>query len=638
MLTAFTACQKDEMSAPDAGATSSFTVSIPQSGVQSRAVTDDFGKGTSVNRCILEIYHGDQLYNRIVKPVSNKQVTFDNLRLVSSQTYDFVFWADCATANSSSDEGFDDKVYTTTARGGLKAITEKGEFVGNSDERDAFFYHETISVNGSFTRDNITLKRPFGLLVVKTNDLNEIKDEALKPTGYEVAFKGLPTTFNALTGEVSGSADVTYTAGELAKADGTISMDFLWATESEAALSDFTMTFLNNGTAICTNDAFTNIPIRRNYRTNVSGNLLTKKGSISVTIDPNFDANSPIDKVIAEVESVSEVAQAIENGATDITVTTAPTTAATIEIPHTLTAEQAAKEISITLPETDQQVTLAYTTEQNGQAPEAVNITVPTTNKLIINLPESTVTLNGTSYTAVEATTAGNTLIVPEGVTVGKLNVVKGNVEIYGTVTEITFGKGAGTVTTYATGDVATLKKAIELIAQGKCARIVLTADIDLKGSADNPWTPIDTEGKGFVEFDGAGHTIKNLYVDNATGQPNGKGTYYGGFFYVLQGNVKDLTIDGAEVTCYRGGTLVGRMDYGTVENCHMKNTAIKSVQKIGGLIGFVSTSSKDVTVRNCSVTACSIDVFNPETFTYLLFASCRPYRLFPDFRAQRAY
>lgn len=601
-----TACQKDEGLVSDVATTSSFTVTIPQSGVQTRAVTDAFGTGTSVNRCILEIYHGDKLYDRIEKGVSGKTVTFDNLRLVSSQTYDFVFWADCA---EGSEGNFTDKVYNTA---NLKSITEIGPFVGNSDERDAFFAKESFKVTGSFTKP-VTLKRPFGLLVVKTNDLNEIKDEALKPTGYSVAFKGLPTTFNALTGEVSGSADVTYTAGELAKADGTISMDFLWATESEAALSDFTMTFLNNGTAICTNDAFTNIPIRRNYRTNVSGNLLTKKGSISVTIDPNFDANSPIDKVIAEVESVSEVAQAIENGATDITVTTAPTTAATIEIPHTLTAEQAAKEISITLPETDQQVTLAYTTEQNGQAPEAVNITVPTTNKLIINLPESTVTLNGTSYTAVEATTAGNTLIVPEGVTVGKLNVVKGNVEIYGTVTEITFGKGAGTVTTYATGDVATLKKAIELIAQGKCARIVLTADIDLKGSADNPWTPIDTEGKGFVEFDGAGHTIKNLYVDNATGQPNGKGTYYGGFFYVLQGNVKDLTIDGAEVTCYRGGTLVGRMDYGTVENCHMKNTAIKSVQKIGGLIGFVSTSSKDVTVRNCSVTACSIDVFNPE-------------------------
>lgn len=276
-----TACQKDEGLVSDVATTSSFTVTIPQSGVQTRAVTDAFSTGTSVNRCILEIYHGDKLYDRIEKGVSGKTVTFDNLRLVSSQTYDFVFWADCA---EGSEGNFTDKVYNTA---NLKSITEIGPFVGNSDERDAFFAKESFKVTGSFTKP-VTLKRPFGLLVVKTNDLNEIKDEALKPTGYSVAFKGLPTTFNALTGEVSGSADVTYTAGELAKADGTISMDFLWATESEAALSDFTMTFLNNGTAICTNDAFTNIPIRRNYRTNVSGNLLTKKGSISVTIDPNF--------------------------------------------------------------------------------------------------------------------------------------------------------------------------------------------------------------------------------------------------------------------------------------------------------------------------------------------------------------
>ena len=620
MLAAFTACQKDEGLVSDTTAASSFTVTIPQSGVQSRAVTDAFGTGTSANRCILEIYHGDQLYNRIVKPVSNKQVTFDNLRLVSSQEYDFVFWADCATANSSSEEGFDDKVYNTVT-GGLKAITEKGEFVGNSDERDAFFYHETISVNGSFTRDNITLKRPFGLLVVKTNDLNEIKDEALKPTGYEVAFKGLPTTFNALTGEVSGSADVTYTSEELAKNDGTISMDFLWATESEAALSDFSMTFLNNGTEICTNDAFTNIPIRRNYRTNVSGNLLTKKGTISVTIDPTFDPEGPIEKVIAEVESAADVKAALESGATDIIVKNLANTAGNeIVIPQIYATDNDVK-ISLTLPETSNPVTVKYDdqasgTEGNTEAPANITITANTTGKLTIDTPESTVILNG-SFGEIDATTADNTLIVPEGVEVAKLNVVKGNVEIYGTVAEITFEKGAGTVTTYAAGDVATLKKAIDLIAQSKCARIVLTADIDLKGTADSPWTPIDTEGKGFVEFDGAGHTIKNLYVDNATGQPNGKGTYYGGFFYVLQGNVKDLTIDGAEVTCYRGGTLVGRMDYGTVENCHMKNTAIKSVQKIGGLIGFVSTSSKDVTVRNCSVTACSIDVFNPETFTY---------------------
>lgn len=277
-----TACQKDEGLVSDVATTSSFTVTIPQSGVQTRAVTDAFGTGTSVNRCILEIYHGDKLYDRIEKGVSGKTVTFDNLRLVSSQTYDFVFWADCA---EGSEGNFTDKVYNTA---NLKSITEIGPFVGNSDERDAFFAKESFKVTGSFTKP-VTLKRPFGLLVVKTNDLNEIKDEALKPTGYSVAFKGLPTTFNALTGEVSGSADVTYTAGELAKADGTISMDFLWATESEAALSDFTMTFLDAaGKEISANSDFKSIPIRRNYRTMVSGNLLTKQGDITVEIDPNF--------------------------------------------------------------------------------------------------------------------------------------------------------------------------------------------------------------------------------------------------------------------------------------------------------------------------------------------------------------
>ena len=605
-----TACQKDEGVVSDTTSSSSFTVTIPQNGT--RAVTDDFGAGTSANRCILEIYRNDKLYNRIEKGVTGETVTFDDLRLVAQQTYDFVFWADCA---EGSEGNFTDKTYNTA---NLKSITEIGPFVGNSDERDAFFAHETFEVTGSFSRP-VTLKRPFGLLVVKTNDLNEIRDEALKPTGYEVAFKGLPTTFNALTGEVSGLADVSYKATEFAKTDGTISMDFLWATESGAALSDFTMTFYNGGTEICTNDAFTNIPIRRNYRTNVSGNLRTRTGTISVTIDPEFDENRPIEKVIAEVESAADVKAALESGATDIVVKNLTNAAGNeIVIPQIYATDNNVK-ISLTLPETSNPVTVKYDDRTGGtgntEAPANITITANTTGKLTINTPESTVTLQS-SFGEIDATTADETLIVPEGVTVKTLNVNKGNVEIYGAVENIDFSKADAVykVTVYAVGDAKTLAKAVQLVAEKRCAKIVLTTDIDLQ---KQKWTPIDTEGKGFVEFDGAGHTIKNLYVDNATGQPNGKGTYYGGFFYVLQGNVKDLTIDGAEVTCYRGGTLVGRMDYGTVENCHMKNTTIKSVQKIGGLIGFVSTSSKDVTVRNCSVTTCSIDVFNPGTFTY---------------------
>ena len=601
LIIALAACQKDEGIVSNTATTSSFTVTIPQKEVPTRAVTDAFGTGMSVNRCILEIYRDGTLYNRIEKSVDNRTVTFDNLRLVAQNTYDFVFWADRA---EGSEENFTDLHYNTQS---LTAISNIGTFEGNSDERDAFFAKETFEVTGAFS-EPVTLTRPFGLLVVKTNDLNEIKDGALKPTGYTVAFKNMPNTFNALTNEVSGSEDITYTAGELAKADGTISMDFLWATDTEAALSDFSMTFLNNGTAICTNDAFTNIPIRRNYKTNVSGNLLTKQGTINVTIEPKF-ADEEYNEEIVKVETVANVAEAIEAGATHVVVATAPTTAATVEIPHTLSEEQAAKNISVSLPATDQQITIEYTTEQTGFAPVTVDISVPTTDKLIIDLPSSTVTLNGETYASIEATTAANTLIVPEGVSVETLTVKGGNVEILGTVSTIGFEQGAGIVKTYAAGDAATLKKAVALVAEGKCARIVLTNDIDLAGTADNPWTPINAENDVFTEFDGGKHTLSNLYVDNYTGQTDGKGTYYGGLFYVLRGTVKNLTIDGATVTCFRGGALAGRMDHGTVENCHVKNAAIKGIQKVGGLIGFANGSTnKNVTVSGCSVNGCSID------------------------------
>ena len=427
-LLTLAACQQDE-SIVDPASQSSFTVEIPQTAA--RAVTDQFGTGTSVNRCILEIYHGDQLYNRIEKGVTQKTVTFDNLRLVSSQTYDFVFWADCA---EGSENNFTDKAYNTTS---LKNITNQGEFVGNSDERDAFFAKKTLKVTGTFT-ENITLTRPFGLLIVKTNDLSEIKEEALKPTGYTVNFKGLPNTFNAFTGEVSGSADVTYTANELAKNDGTISMDFLWASENESALSDFTMTFLNGKNIICTNDAFTNIPIRRNYKTNVSGNLLTKQGNIEVTIDPNFAGE--IGKEIVEVENITDVTAALQNGATNVIVKEAPTSTSVIAIPKTYEANNT-NEISITLPAITQPVTVKYNNDTKN-APAEVNLNIPTSTDLVIELPNSTVTLNGQTYSSVTATTAANTLIVGEDVTISTLTLKGGSVKLYGIVSKLTKESG----------------------------------------------------------------------------------------------------------------------------------------------------------------------------------------------------
>jgi len=438
LILALTACQKDETTGPDSGTvSSSFTVTIPSNGVPTRSVAEDFGKGTFVNRCILEIYRGDALYSRIEKGVTDGAVTFDDLRLVASQTYDFVFWADCAEGNETN--GFEDKTYVT--ENGLTNITEKGAFVGNSDQRDAFFFCLSKEVTGTFS-EPVKLYRPFGLLTVKTLDLSAIGEQSLKPTKYTAKFKALPTAFNARTGKTSGSVDVTYTA-ELAKTDGTVSMDFLWAGTDKADLADFSMTFYNGETEITTNDNFKNIPIRRNYKTNVSGNLLTKKGSINITINPGF-ADEEYDETITEVATLEEANAALAEGKTNIVVTEAPASSATLTIAKVHDAEDA--RVSVSLPATSQQLTVAYGAE--GQNPPAeVNLTVPNSENLVIDLPQSTVTLNGGTHNSVTATTAANTLIIPENVTVKSLTVNQGSVKLYGEVGAVSKGSSyTGTI------------------------------------------------------------------------------------------------------------------------------------------------------------------------------------------------
>lgn len=278
LIVGISSCKEDLM-AVDAGMPASLTVTIPQ-GIQQRSASD-YGTGASVNRCILEIYRNGVLYGeRLVQPVSGGEVVFSGLRLVASQSYDFVLWADCA-------DGLDDKYYNTTD---LTAVTVKDAYTGNDDGYDAFFAHVTYEVDGAFSQ-NITLTRPFGQLNVKTNDAAEIADghDDLKPTHVKVDLASVPTSFNVLTGEAGNPQPLSYTAAVEDVEAGELTVDYILASDDEADLHDFTMTFLNNGTTINTNDNFNNIPVRRNYRTNVSGNLLTKSGELVVTIDPGFE-------------------------------------------------------------------------------------------------------------------------------------------------------------------------------------------------------------------------------------------------------------------------------------------------------------------------------------------------------------
>ena len=101
------------------------------------------------------------------------------------------------------------------------------------------------------------MKRPFGQLNVKTNDLASIAHDDLKPTQVQVSFTSIPTTFNALTETAENPQAVTYTTDIEDINAGELTIDYILAAPEQAELADFSMTFLKaDGSEITTNDNF----------------------------------------------------------------------------------------------------------------------------------------------------------------------------------------------------------------------------------------------------------------------------------------------------------------------------------------------------------------------------------------------
>lgn len=440
ILLTFTACQSDELAngGRNGEVAASFSVQLPGNGNDAVTRAATAGDGTSVNRCIMEIYLNDELYSRQIGAIQPDGLTagFD-VRLVTSQTYKFVFWAD--HVESVEGEAIKTDLHYNTAD--LRNISMKGDYNGSSkdDTRDAFFASLEKLVTNAFS-ESVELTRPFGQLNIKTEDLASIPDnqkEAFVPVTAGLSFKNLYTGFNAATGNLLGEPTaVAYkAASDVVDANGNLTVDYLFAPNTAGGqhLVNMTLAVYNAAGGQITTKDLNNIPVQRNYKTNVTGNLLTVDSKVNVTVAPAFSSPA-LSETVIEVASVSEVAEALKTN-TNVVVTEAPKEAATISLPKYESGDVA---VSITLPETSQNITINYTKEtgeESKNAPKELNITAPSASKIIIDASESTVTLNGQSYTAVEATTADNTLIVESSVTIGTLTLKKGNVKLYGKIT-----------------------------------------------------------------------------------------------------------------------------------------------------------------------------------------------------------
>ena len=563
LLVGLTSCQKDETPSGGQGSTSTLTVTIPQ-GISTRAAAD-YGNGAQINRCILEIYRDGKLYGeRQVQSVSGSQVTFSGLKLVASQTYDFVLWADCG-------DGTADKYYNTA---NLSAVTMKKAYTGNDDGFDAFFAKETFKVESSFSEE-ITLKRPFGQLVVKTSDLASIQQEDLKPTDVTVSFTSVPTTFNVLTGEASQPEAVNYTVGIEDVATGELTVDYILATPEQAELADFSMTFLKDGAAITTNDNFRNIPIRRNYRTNVSGNLITKQGELQVTIDSDWadDEISVENKEVTAAELPNLLSSLAVNGIVDYNITVIdpiPSGAS-----YTLPALQEGSSIAIALMGAQGAVTFGRT-DFTGTL-ELTN-TSSTYIEININVPNGDAVLGSGRWNVASVSTKPGTLTVASGANVSSLKVKAGNVDIQQGATVSKVGRTADN------GDDQTLVTLFDGATEPTIEGEGIVMQEGVTGQIVNKMT-----GKSYatirdaVVVASAGDVIElaaGSYDLGEPGQVDASGPY--GYYLKIETPV----------------TLLGKEDGVTVTTSHDANSGMGSLQNL------VTVKASDVTVENITFVA----------------------------------
>lgn len=202
-----------------------------------------------------------------------------SLKLTTGKTYDVIFWADATT----------DSPYTFNPAS-QEVSVDYSKVNNNNDNCDAFFKKETITVSGNQSVD-VKLTRPFAQVNIGTDDFDAAKASGLEVTQTEVVAKAF-ATLNLATGKVADEADRTFTMkaiptasdGEFPVAGGYkyLSMDYLLVGADKATVD---VAFNYGGPQSRT---FTNVPVQRNYRTNIYGSLLTNTTDFNVVIEPAF--------------------------------------------------------------------------------------------------------------------------------------------------------------------------------------------------------------------------------------------------------------------------------------------------------------------------------------------------------------
>ena len=268
-----------------------FTIELPGN-IDSRAIAD----GLTADQLTVAVYDetGAELTQLRVSQEIPHETTV-SFKLVKGQKYSFAFWAQAEGAPYTFD----------TANKTVKVSYADAK--SNDEKRDAFYWYEAdLEVNGPIEK-TIYLYRPFCQLNYGASDYADAIAAGVNATKSAVTVNHAATAFNMVTGATTGDTTVTFTKELLPneiKTEGDPNPDKLIV--EETAYDWMAMNYFlvpNNQATIETSLALyegdaepavreitvPNVPVEKNHRTNILGNLFTEDVNFLVIIDERFD-------------------------------------------------------------------------------------------------------------------------------------------------------------------------------------------------------------------------------------------------------------------------------------------------------------------------------------------------------------
>lgn len=311
-----TSCSQDELLNEASNGdfvNATFTIGTTD-GIGTRAVDPVIGKGLSVNYVACAVFdkNGAEMENlRKYEPIQNKAAKYE-VRLAKGQDYRVVFFAYNGDANGNSD------YYNMEDLTNI--IVKDGQF-SNIEERDAFTNFEVIEASTTLNSINkdVVLKRPFAQLNlgIDKEEYNAAKDAGVVVEQSYIKVSNVYNAFNAYENDVvegNSDAPMEFEMSDIpfesllvdANDNGTfdteeeytyLALNYLLVGDSdtEKQLTDVEFVWKSrDGKTNNPSIKFINIPVQRNYRTNIIGKLLTSPAEFNITIDSDF-VNSPAD-------------------------------------------------------------------------------------------------------------------------------------------------------------------------------------------------------------------------------------------------------------------------------------------------------------------------------------------------------